>query len=96
MPGSPIKLLSKWVSSQTSRSGPPLQRGRASTTLRRKIGRSTRIRTLDPLVPNQVRYQAALHSDEILQAKAIEGVAPLPELTTSYKVVWSRTIASDR
>ena len=29
------------------------------------IGRSTRIRTLDPLVPNQVRYQAALHSDLI-------------------------------
>ena len=25
-------------------------------------GRSTRIRTLDPLVPNQVRYQAAPHS----------------------------------
>ncbi len=27
-------------------------------------GRSTRIRTLDPLVPNQVRYRAALHSEE--------------------------------
>ena len=26
-------------------------------------GRSTRIRTLDPLVPNQVRYQTAPHSD---------------------------------
>ena len=26
-------------------------------------GRSTRIRTLDPLVPNQVRYRAALHSE---------------------------------
>ena len=26
-------------------------------------GRSTRIRTLDPLVPNQVRYQTALHSE---------------------------------
>ena len=26
------------------------------------FGRSTRIRTLDPLVPNQVRYQAAPHS----------------------------------
>ena len=29
-----------------------------------KFGRSTRIRTLDPLVPNQVRYRAALHSEE--------------------------------
>jgi hypothetical protein len=29
----------------------------------REIGRSTRIRTLDPLVPNQVRYQAAPHSE---------------------------------
>ena len=26
------------------------------------VGRSTRIRTLDPLVPNQVRYQTAPHS----------------------------------
>jgi hypothetical protein len=24
------------------------------------------IRTLDPLVPNEVRYQAALHSDDLL------------------------------
>ena len=31
----------------------------------RKSGRSTRIRTLDPLLPKQVRYQAALHSDGI-------------------------------
>ena len=29
-----------------------------------KFGRSTRIRTLDPLVPNQVRYQAAPHSED--------------------------------
>jgi hypothetical protein len=28
-----------------------------------KDGRSERIRTFDPLVPNEVRYQAALHSD---------------------------------
>ena len=27
------------------------------------LGRSTRIRTLDPLVPNQVRYQTAPHSE---------------------------------
>ena len=26
-------------------------------------GRNERIRTSDPLVPNEVRYQAALHSD---------------------------------
>ena len=26
-------------------------------------GRSERIRTSDPLVPNEVRYQAALHSE---------------------------------
>ena len=34
-----------------------------SLWLNREIGRSTRIRTLDPLLPKQVRYQAALHSD---------------------------------
>jgi len=28
----------------------------------RDIGRSSRIRTYDPLVPNQMRYQTALHS----------------------------------
>jgi hypothetical protein len=33
--------------------------------LNRENGRSTRIRTLDPLLPKQVRYQAALHSDGI-------------------------------
>ncbi len=30
---------------------------------KREIGRSDRIRTYDPLVPNEVRYQTALHSD---------------------------------
>ena len=33
--------------------------------IQRESGRSTRIRTLDPLLPKQVRYQAALHSDGI-------------------------------
>jgi hypothetical protein len=28
-----------------------------------KNGRGERIRTFDPLVPNQMRYQAALHPD---------------------------------
>jgi hypothetical protein len=28
-----------------------------------QLGRSGVIRTLDPLVPNEVRYQAALHSE---------------------------------
>jgi hypothetical protein len=28
-------------------------------------GRNERIRTSDPLVPNEVRYQTALHSDAI-------------------------------
>ena len=32
-----------------------------------KLGRSTRIRTLDPLVPNQMRYQTALHSENWLR-----------------------------
>ena len=29
-----------------------------------KIGRSDRIRTYDPLLPKQLRYQTALHSEE--------------------------------
>ena len=41
----------------------------------RESGRSTRIRTLDPLLPKQVRYQAALHSDgiDILHRDGLEG-----------------------
>lgn len=34
-----------------------------------EIGRSERIRTSDPLIPNQVRYQAALRSDIHLDAE---------------------------
>ena len=39
--------------------------GRCSIQLsyRRNNGRSSRIRTCDPLVPNQMRYQAALRPD---------------------------------
>jgi hypothetical protein len=33
-----------------------------------KTGRSDRIRTYDPLVPNEVRYQAALHSVRPVEA----------------------------
>ena len=41
----------------------------------RESGRSTRIRTLDPLLPKQVRYQAALHSDgtDILHRDGLRG-----------------------
>jgi hypothetical protein len=37
------------------------------------FGRSERIRTSDPLVPNEVRYQAALHSDPAAARAAFEG-----------------------
>ena len=42
-------------------------------------GRGERIRTFDPLVPNQMRYQAALHPDEagILAAQGIVFVSAL-------------------
>ncbi len=36
----------------------------SSLTIHFKLGRSTRIRTLDPLVPNQVRYRTAPHSED--------------------------------
>ena len=41
-----------------------------------EIGRSERIRTSDPLVPNEVRYQAALHSDGAASGAAGFIVAP--------------------
>ena len=42
-----------------------------------KAGRSGRIRTCDPLVPNEVRYQAALHSGA---GPAIKAACPLVAL----------------
>lgn len=36
--------------------------------VRLRNGRSERIRTSDPIVPNDVRYQAALHSDMAVQS----------------------------
>ena len=35
-----------------------------------KLGRGSRIRTCDPLVPNQMRYQAALCPDHFLTVPA--------------------------
>ena len=37
-------------------------------------GRSGRIRTCDPLVPNQMRYQAALHSDPCTNTAVIDNL----------------------
>ena len=37
---------------------------RAEIVRDKKDGRGERIRTFDPLVPNQMRYQAALRPDE--------------------------------
>ena len=39
-----------------------------------ELGRSTRIRTLDPLVPNQVRYRTAPHSEDSIILRALTGV----------------------
>ena len=37
-----------------------------------EIGRRERIRTSDPFVPNEVRYQAALHADEVVLETALD------------------------
>jgi hypothetical protein len=37
---------------------------RSKNEIQKKLGRGERIRTFDPLVPNQMRYQAALHPDK--------------------------------
>jgi hypothetical protein len=47
-----------------------------------KVGRSTRIRTLDPLVPNQVRYQAAPHSEAVI----------LPEEITAFRIAFYQIV----
>ena len=48
-----------------------------------KIGRSDRIRTSDPLVPNEVRYQTALHSDIDFCVAAERLIASPPRLSKS-------------
>ena len=53
-------LSSSW---QVREADCPTQKARLSETPYRENGRSERIRTSDPLLPKQVRYQAALHSD---------------------------------
>ena len=56
-----------WTTRLKTRLAPKTTRRKKSCTRQDfflKLGRSTRIRTLDPLVPNQVRYRAALHSEE--------------------------------
>ena len=55
-------------------------------------GRSTRIRTLDPLLPKQMRYQAALHSvisfcRRVLVLVAVVATTRVfPSYLTAYKM----------
>jgi hypothetical protein len=44
-------------------SHPPSAKSVTALKVLSLFGRSERIRTSDPIVPNDVRYQAALHSD---------------------------------
>jgi hypothetical protein len=50
------------------------KRFEANSIIYRKYGRSERIRTSDPLVPNEVRYQTALHSDDVADPAAFAGL----------------------
>ena len=54
-------------------------------------GRSTRIRTLDPLVPNQVRYQTAPHSDKlkIIALTVARLAAPPIYLVRNSRRLWT-------
>ncbi len=45
-----------------------MQNSRPSVWMYGWIGRRERIRTSDPFVPNEVRYQAAPHADVLNQA----------------------------
>jgi hypothetical protein len=45
----------------------------------RKFGRNERIRTSDPFVPNEVRYQAAPHSDLLLLMLGVKTVDQVTE-----------------
>ena len=51
-------------------------------------GRGERIRTFDPLVPNQMRYQAALHPDKpLIIASNLE--LPAHRSQFAEKILWT-------
>src|SRR3569833_1798341 len=54
--------------------GPP-ETGKAGLSTGLLIGRSRVIRTLVPLLPKQVRYQAALYSEKGIPGPAPDGMA---------------------
>ena len=66
------------------------------------FGRSDRIRTYDPLVPNEVRYQAALHSDctthgvgeAFYSGAASPRQAPLAIFVDHGRIISRRTVAT--
>ena len=65
----------------------------------REIGRSERIRTSDPLLPKQVRYQAALRSDRGRRVKRRGGElqgAAIRNLAQAHRVLWQSVQAADR
>ena len=56
------------------------------------IGRSRVIRTLDPLLPKQVRYQAALYSVMDRRPKGLAMRRVIPALTLPFKRFHKRII----
>jgi hypothetical protein len=58
------------------------ENGLSWTARLKTCGRSTRIRTLDPLVPNQVRYRAALHSDDDIILRPRHSVNARPQTSS--------------
>ena len=59
-------------------------------------GRSDRIRTYDPLIPNQMRYQAALRSDEseILAGLGTRGQSQCESMPIAVRFARSNSFAS--
>ena len=70
-----LSILSALASRTSVYTIPPLTHKCLSTHRSKRIniyGRSTRIRTLDPLLPKQMRYRAALHSECLVPSDGIE------------------------
>src|SRR3569832_2982445 len=58
-----------------------------------KSGRSTRIRTLDPLLPKQVRYRAAPHSEKaMIQEHAIKVNFHVSTYTNNLRLPWHASV----
>src|SRR5690554_381464 len=71
----------------------PVRNRSWKTRNRRENGRRERIRTSDPFVPNEVRYQAALHADQRPVLYGLPAVLLPPSLGKFIRITAERYLS---